>query len=132
MSSPRSLFLVLASVFGFFLSPAAVNAQNSKSDYQASISDSVVVLRHIAVKHPGCVSCNDAILGAEEEYVRRHVKGRPTVESFYYQKNVDDVKEALENFWKERGIAVEVTTNLTQFADASRYVALEFRVYRKY
>jgi hypothetical protein len=71
-------------------------------------------------------------LSAEEEYVRRHVKERPTVESFYYQKNVDDVKEALENFWKERGIAVEVTESLMQATDASRYVALEFRVYRKY
>jgi hypothetical protein len=53
MASPRSLFLILASTFAFFISSAPVNAQNSKSEYEASVSDSVFLLRRIAVKHPG-------------------------------------------------------------------------------
>ena len=41
MDSRRSIFLILASTFAFFLSSAAVDTQNCGSDYQTSISDSV-------------------------------------------------------------------------------------------
>jgi hypothetical protein len=128
----RSLFLFLASAFTVFLGPSFGNAQNSQSNYETSLSHSDILLRRVVVKHPGCITCNDTILNAEEEYVHKRVKERPIVESLYDQKNVSDVKEALENFWKERGIAVEVGTSLTQVPNASRCAVLEFDIYGKY
>jgi hypothetical protein len=80
------------------------------------------------------VTCNDFILSSEEKYLNEHVKERPRVESVYQQKSADDMKQALEDFWKERGIAVEVSSKLTQVMGAARrpYAVLEFQVYRKY
>ena len=50
----------------------------------------------------------------------------------YVQKKLRNVKDALEDFWKDQGIAVEVSTNLTQVTNASRDVVLEFVVCGKY
>ena len=48
----------------------------------------------------------------------------------YDQKKVDDMKKVLEDFWRERGIAVEVRTSLTLVLAAPRYAFLEFEVYK--
>jgi MoaA/NifB/PqqE/SkfB family radical SAM enzyme len=136
MCSARSLCLFLASAFTIFLGPSIGNAQNSKSNYETSLSHSDILLRRVVVKHPGCMTCNDTILNAEEEYVRKRASGGPDVvfslEHHYEQKKVSNVKEALEDFWKERGIAVEVSTNLTRVTNASRDAVLEFDVCGKY
>ena len=136
MCSGRSLRLFLAWAFTILLGPSIGNAQSSKSSYETSFSHSGILLRRVAVKHPGCITCNDTILNAEEEYVRKRVDGGPefvfSLEPLYDQKKVSEVKKALEGFWKERGIAVEVSTNRTQVTNASRYAVLEFEVCGKY
>ena len=135
MFSYRSLFAVLA--FGGLLSlaPSMACAQESKPERQTSLSD-VPILQRVALSHPGCVTCNDSILANEEKYLNEHLKERPRVESVYQQKSVDDMKQALEDFWRERGIAVEVSSKLTQVTTSARraphYAALEIQVYRKY
>lgn len=135
MCSSRSLCLFLASAFTIFLGPSTGHAQNSKSNYETSLSHSYL-LRRVVVQHPGCMTCNNTILNAEEEYVHRRVNDGPdfvfSLDPHYEQKKVSKLKEALEDFWKERGIAVEVRTNLTQAANASRDVVLEFDVCGKY
>jgi|SRR5208282_2830086 len=136
MCSGRSLCLFLASTFTIFLGPSIGSAQNSKFNYETSLSHSDILLSRVVVKHPGCMTCNDTILNAEEEYVRKRVSDGPDVvfsfDHHYVQKKVSNVKEALEGFWKERGIAVEVSTNLAQLTNASRDVVLEFDVCGKY
>jgi len=136
MCSGRSLCLFLASAFTIVLGPSIGNAQNSKANYETSLSHSDILLRRVVVKHPGCMTCNDTILNAEEEYVRKRVSGGPDVvfslDHHYVQKKVSNIKEALEDFWKERGIAVEVSTNLTRVTNASRDAVLEFDVCGKY
>jgi hypothetical protein len=131
MFSYRSLFAVLA--FGGLLSLGSSMAcgHASTSERQTSLSD-VPILRRVVLSHPGCVTCNDSILASEEKYLNEHVTERPRVESVYRQKSVDDMKQALEDFWRERGIAVEVSSNLTQVTSAPHYAVLEFQVYRKY
>jgi len=136
MCSGRSLCLFLASAFTIFLGTSIGNAQNSKSNYETNLSHSEILLRRAVVKHPGCISCNDTILNAEEEYVRKRVSDGPDVvfslDHHYDQRKIRDVKQALEAFWKERGTAVEVSTNLTQVTNSPRYAVLEFDVYGKY
>jgi len=136
MCSRRSQFLFVASAFTIFLGPSVTNAQVVKSSYETSLSDSDIFLRRVVVKHPGCITCNDVILNAEKEYMRKRVDERPGIfipfDRLYDQRKVSHVKEALKDFWKERGIAVEVGTNLTQVANAQSYAVLEFDVYRKY
>lgn len=85
------------------------------------------------VKHHGFneATLNDAAVTKEEEYVEKHLQDRPRVETTYDQKKVDDMKKVLENFWKERGIAVEVRTTLTPVVTAPRYAFLEFDVYKQ-
>jgi hypothetical protein len=135
MCSRRSQFLFVASAFTIFLGPSVTNAQVVKSSYETSLSDSDIFLRRVVVKHPGCITCNATILNAEKEYLRKRVDGGGVFFPFdphYEQKKVSDVKKALEGFWKERGIAVEVSTNLTQATNARPYTVLEFDVYGKY
>ena len=134
MFSYRSLFAVLA--FGSLLSVGSslACAPESKSERQTRLSD-VPILQRVGLSHPGCVTCNDSIFASEEKYLNEHVKERPRVFSVYRQKSVDDMKRALEDFWRERGIAVEVSSSLAQVTSAPRaphYAALEFQVYRKY
>src|SRR5262245_45692429 len=103
MCSGRSLFLFVASAFAVVLGASFGNAQNSKSNYETNLSDSDILLRRVIVKHPGCITCDDTILNAEEEYLRRTVNDRPRVfilyNRFYDPKKVGDVKKALEDFW---------------------------------
>jgi hypothetical protein len=133
MFSYRSLLAVLALGGLVSLGSSMARGQEPKSERQTSLSD-VPVLRRVILSHPGCVTCNDSILSSEEKYLNEHVKERPRVESVYQQKSVDDMKQALEDFWNERGIAIEVSSKLTQVMSASHrpYAVLEFQVYRKY
>src|SRR5205823_7729345 len=41
------------------------------------------------------------------------------------------MKEALESFWSERGITLEVRTTLTPYARSVRYATLQFDVYEQ-
>ena len=135
MFSYHSLFAVLAIGGLLSLAPSMDCAQESKCGRRTSLSD-VPILRRVVLSHPGCVTCNDSILASEEKYLNEHLKERPRVESFYQQKSVDDMKQALEDFWRERGIAVEVSSKPTQVLRVPRrapnYAVLEIQVCRKY
>lgn len=136
MCSRRFLCLGLISAFTTLLGPSLGNAQSSQLSYETSFSNSGTLLRRVVVKHPGCVTCSDRILNAEEEYVRKRVSDGPDVvfslDRRYDQKKVSDLKAALEGLWKERGIAVEVSMNLTQVTKSPRYTVLEVDVCGKY
>jgi len=59
---------------------------------------------------------------------------RPRVETAFDQNKVENMVKALEQFWKNRGIAVEVrvrVNNLTEVPNGSRYAVLEFDVYKQ-
>jgi hypothetical protein len=91
------------------------------------------LLRRIAVKHigfTGDAALNDAIVDEEQKAIWKNPDESPKVETPYNQTKVDHMKEVLRDFWKERGITVEVRTTLTQVPNAPRYAALEFDVYR--
>jgi hypothetical protein len=87
-------------------------------------------IRRIVFRHDGFGDIFDpATRSEEEEYVNNN--GRLRVEEAYDPRKVDDMKKELEDFWKGRGIAVQVNTNLTQIPTAPRYAILEIDVYRK-
>ena len=91
------------------------------------------LLRRVVVKHigfTGDAALNDAIVDEEWKSIRKLPDECPRVETPYDQAKVDHMKEVLRDFWKERGITVEVRTTLTQVPNASRYAILEFDVYR--
>ena len=91
------------------------------------------LLRQVAVKHYGFndATLNDVVVNEEEQYLGKHHHDRPRVETTYDQKKTDDMKEALEHFWRERGIAVRVLVALTPVPSAPGYVFLEFNIYRQ-
>jgi maltose-binding protein MalE len=132
MVSIRSVFAAFGLTSALFIGASLVVGQNSKSEHDASAPVSAPLLRTIVVRHPGCITCTDETISSEREYLNKHVKERPTIESVYDQKKVDDMKQALEAFWKQMGIAVEVSTRLTQIASAPHYAILEFDVYRTF
>jgi len=90
-------------------------------------------LRRIATRHHGFddATLNDATLNELEVYVAKHSQDLPTVETAFDQKKAGNMTKALEDFWKERGIAVEVRTTITRVAKPPRYAILEFDVYKQ-
>lgn len=136
----RSLLATLGLTSALFIGSSLVGGQNSKSEHEASDPTSAPRLRRVVLRHPGCITCDDTTMNREQEYIAKHVQERPTVETVYDQKKVDDMKHALEDFWRERSTAVEVSATLTQVGDgclliranAPRFAILEFDVYRTY
>jgi hypothetical protein len=90
------------------------------------------LLRQVGVKHHGFndATLNDFVVNEEEQYLG-NLQDRPRVETAYDQKKTDHMKEALEHFWRERGIAVRVLVALTPVLSAPGYVFLEFNIYRQ-
>lgn len=118
-------------VCSLLLSPSFVEGQDSTSR-QSSTSVATPLLRRVAInQHALSDICNDAILDEEEIYIKKHVLDRPTVETAYDQRKVDEMSKALEDFWKERGISVGVRTTLTSIPKAPRYAALTFELYKR-
>ena len=122
----RCLALLLVFSPLFFEGRAA--AQQS-----GSVITAAPLLRRVETKHHGFdgATLNDAKLSELEAYEVKYRQDLPTVETAYDQKKVDNMKKVLEDFWKERGIAVEVRTTVTQVAKARRYAVLEFDVYKQ-
>ena len=85
------------------------------------------MLRRIVVRHLG--SFDATKLEEVEELVGR-VVNRPRVEAPYDQEKVDNMKKVLQELWKERGVSVNVDSQLTQVRD-TRYAILEFLVYKQ-
>jgi len=90
----------------------------------------LLLLHRVQENHHGfdSLTCNEGTMNEEDEYLKEHAKNRPKVETAYDQKKVDEMKKALGDFWKEKGIAVEVRTTLTQLPKRPRYGILEFDV----
>ena len=110
--------------------PSFVEGQDSKSQKQ---SNATPLLRRIAVAPHGFDdgTMNDTVANEQEQYLEKHLKDRPRVETPYDQKKADEMKKVLEDFWKERGIAVEVHINLKPVPRAPRYAVLEFDEYKQ-
>jgi hypothetical protein len=82
------------------------------------------------VKHRGFddTGLNEEACNEEQNYLSAHLENRPTVETAYDQRKVDDMRKVLRDFWRARGISVEVRTTLTQLPNSARYAVLEFDV----
>ena len=91
------------------------------------------LLRQVAVKHYGFndATLNDVVVNEEEQYLGKHLQGRPRVETTYDQKKTDEMIAALEDFWSERGIGVKVLVALTPVPSVPGYVFLGFNIYRQ-
>lgn len=113
----------------------AIGCDATPSNFQQSggLNDAAPLLRRVAVKHHGFndATLNDAKLSELEAYEGEHRQDLPKVETRYDQKEADAMKSVLENFWKERGITVDVRTSLNRVPNAPRYAILEFDVYKR-
>jgi hypothetical protein len=127
------LLLAVGLACALLFSPSFVEGQDSKSQQPSNPSVAAPLLRRVGVKPHGFddATLNDTVMNEQEEYVRKHLKDRPMVETVYNQKKADEMKKVFEDFWKERGIAVEVRTTLKPVPSAPRYATLEFDVYKQ-
>jgi hypothetical protein len=88
------------------------------------------LLRGVVFKHHGFGgTVDEAVIREEERYINN--RGRLSVEAAYDEMKVVQMRKELEDFWKGRGVTVEVSTNLTQVPSAPRYVILEINIYKK-
>ena len=103
-----------------------VDAQESKP--QSSTTIAAPRLRRIVIHQRAlCDNGND---GGLYDYLDKHLPDRIRVETAYDQTKVDEMSNAIENFWKEQGINVGVRTTLTSIPRTPRYAVLKFEVYR--
>ena len=124
------LLLAVGLACALLFIPSFVEGQDSKSQQQ---SKAPPLLRRVGVGHHGFDdgTMNDTVVNEEEQYLEKHFKDRPRVETSYDQKKADEMKKVLEDFWKERGIAVEVRVALKPVPRAPRYAVLEFDEYKQ-
>ena len=110
--------------------PSFVEGQDSKSQQQ---SNGTPLLRRVEVRSHGFddSTMNDTVRNEQEQYLEMHLRDRPSVETSYDQKKADAMKKVLEDFWKERGIAVEVRSTLKPVPHAPRYAVLELDEYKQ-
>lgn len=99
---------------------------------QQSPDAAALLLHRIEVKHHDFASTalNDTVVN-EERASLNQLSGRLAVETAYDQAKADAMTKALEDFWSERGITVEVRTTLTPWPRSARYANLEFDVYKQ-
>src|SRR5439155_18348335 len=100
--------------------------------WQQNLDRAVPLLRRIEVKHHDFTGnvLRDTVVNDERTRLNQ-LPGRLTVETAYDQAKAGKMKEALESFWSERGITVEVRTTLTPYARSTRYANLQFDVYEQ-
>jgi len=129
---PGKLFVAIGLGFLTLSLPSVLVGQVSNPQSPAGSAAPAPLLRRVVVKHHGFTdaSLNDAIVEKEGERLDQ-LKDRQTVEAPYDQAKVDRMKQALEDFWKERGITVVVHTTLTPVANAPRYAILAFEVLKQ-
>lgn len=125
----RKLLAALALVLSI---PSILVGQNSNAQSPGNPAAPAPLLRRMAVKRHGFTDAimNDAIVEKEGERLGQ-LKDRQTVEAPYDQAKVDKMKQALEDFWKERGVTVVVRTTLTPAPHAPRYAILTFEVVKQ-
>jgi hypothetical protein len=127
---PRRPFVALGLACLALSIPPVLLSQTPNS--QSSGNAAAPLLRRVAIKHHGFTDAtlNDAIV--EKEVARLdQLKDRQTVETPYDQAKVDRMKQALDDFWKERGITVAISTSLTPVSNTPRYAILTFEVLKQ-
>jgi hypothetical protein len=127
MLSSKRPFLRVALAWATLLCASVSAAQSSNSQELNNSSVAAPVLRRVVVRHLG--SFNATKLEEVEERVGR-VVNRPRVETPYDLDKVDNMKKVLQELWKERGVSVNLDSQLTQVRD-TRYAILEFLVYKQ-
>jgi hypothetical protein len=127
------LVLAMGLAASLFFNPLFADGQGSKSQPPSRPSAAALLLRNIRVKPHGFddATLNDTVLGEREEYLKKHLKDGPMVETAYDQKKADEMKKAIEAFWKERGLKVKVRVTLKPLPQAPRYATLEFDEYKQ-
>jgi beta-lactamase regulating signal transducer with metallopeptidase domain len=130
-----SLCIGLAAVFAIWSFPLKAAALTAKAVTfgvaQEDSSGAAPVLQKIQVKHYdfGKGGLSDAIVNEEEARLNQ-LSGRLRPQASYEQTKADEMKKALQEFWNERGITVEVQSALKSSARSSPYAVLEFDVYK--
>jgi hypothetical protein len=117
-----ALALICCPVLGVFAGQQEIRPANLAN---------TVLLRGVGIKHVGFVGdaiLNNGSVAAEEQYHQKHSDEFPTVETAYDQNQVNRTKELLRAFWNERGIKVEVSSELKPVPSRIRYADLEFIV----
>ena len=127
------LFFAVGLASSLLFNPSFAEGQGSKSQQPTKPSVATPLLRGIVVRPHGFddATLNDTVLDEQKEYVNKHLKNGPTVETVYDQKKADEMKKVLEDFWKERGVTVEVRATLKQPPITPRYAILEFDIYKQ-
>jgi beta-lactamase regulating signal transducer with metallopeptidase domain len=131
-----SLCIGLAAIFAIWSFPLKAAARPAKTVTfgvaQENSSGAAPVLQKIQVKHYdfGKGGLSDAVVNEEEARLNQ-LSGRLRPEASYEQTKADEMKKALQEFWNERGITVEVQSALKPSARSSPYAVLEFDVYRQ-
>jgi beta-lactamase regulating signal transducer with metallopeptidase domain len=130
-----SLGIGLAAVFAIWSFPLKAAALPAKAVTfgvtQEDSNGAAPVLERIGVKHHdfGRGGLSDALVDEEEARLNQ-LSGRLRVEASYEQTKAEEMKKALQEFWNERGITVEVQSVLKPSARSSSYAVLEFDVYK--
>jgi hypothetical protein len=127
MLSSNRHFLCAALAWATLLCASVAAAQGFNSQKLINSSVAAPVLRRVVVRHLGSF---DATKLEEIEVRVGRVVNRPRVETPYDQEKVDNMKKVLQELWKERGVSVNVDSQLTQIRD-TRYAMLEFLVYKQ-
>ena len=111
---------------------SSVQGQDPTLQHSNSPNDAAPLLWRVEIKHHGFddADLNDTTMNDLEAYLEKHLEDRPRSRRPYDQKKVEAMKNVLESFWKERGIAVEVRAGLTPIQNKPGYAILEFDVYK--
>ena len=106
--------------------------QEGRPQQQKSPTNAAPKLQRVIVKHHDFddASVNDAAMIAVEARMNQ-LPDRPRVETAYDAAKADKMKKALEDFWSERGITVEVSTTLTPWPQLAGHAVLQFDVYKQ-
>jgi maltose-binding protein MalE len=109
--------------------PSLGKAQDSGPPQPNIPSSATPMLRRVLVRHISDSVLEDTTVKEEEQKTR--LVDRPTAEMRYDQTKTDNVKKALVEFWKEKGITVDVRTTLTEIPNAPGRAELGFAVYKR-
>jgi beta-lactamase regulating signal transducer with metallopeptidase domain len=86
----------------------------------------------IEVKHHdfGSADLNDAVVNAEQARLNE-LPGRLTADATYDQTKADAMGKALQDFWGERGVTIEVRFTLAPSSRSTHHIVLQFDVYKQ-
>jgi hypothetical protein len=127
MLSSKTLFFSVSLACATLLCVTLAAAQDSNTQQSSNSTLAAPMLRRVVVQHLGSF---DATTLEEISSRVRQIRYRPRVATPYDQGKVDNMKKVLQRLWKERGVAVNVDSKLTQIRD-TRYAILEFVVYKQ-